>query len=311
MIGRKDFSLRSQQNQSLSYDLVKKEDVTVITILIDLLVGGAIGLTLGLLGGGGSILTVPALVYLVGQSPQTAVTASLIIVGANSMLGAYFHRAQGTLNWRVALTFGGVGMIAAYWSAGLSHFFSSTVLLILFALLMIAVGALMILRKTPTEDTAKTHSWPAILLGGAGVGMLTGFLGVGGGFLIVPALVMLVGLPMRQAVGTSLVIIAMNSLAGVLGHLGQTAIDYVTIALFVAAGLGGTFLGTALTKIIRAEQLRQLFAGFVILLALFLLYDNLPKLYTKAAVVAAPETLLAAVTTHSLPTGTFGGSEGR
>ncbi|MCE7984864.1 MAG: sulfite exporter TauE/SafE family protein [Caldilinea sp. CFX5] len=272
---------------------VEKEGVTVITILIDLLVGAAIGLTLGLLGGGGSILTVPALVYLVGQSPQMAVTASLIIVGANSLLGAYFHRAQGTLNWRVALTFGGVGMIAAYWSAGLSHLFSSTMLLILFALLMIVVGALMILRKTPTENASKPHSWPATLLSGAGVGILTGFLGVGGGFLIVPALVMLVGLPMRQAVGTSLVIIAMNSLAGLLGHLGQTSIDYVTITLFVVAGLGGTFLGTALTKVIRAEQLRRLFAGFVIVLALFLLYDNVPKLLPIHAKETTKET-----TTH-------------
>lgn len=255
----------------------------MIAILTDLLVGCAIGLTLGLLGGGGSILTVPALVYLVGQSPQVAVTASLIIVGANSVLGAYFHRAQGTLNWRVALTFGGVGMIAAYWSAGLSHLFSSTMLLILFAILMLVVGALMILRKTPAEQPHNAHSWFVILASGASVGVLTGFLGVGGGFLIVPALVMLVGLPMRQAVGTSLVIIAMNSLAGLLGHLNQTAIDYVTVALFVVAGLAGTFLGVSLTKVIRAEQLRRLFAGFVILLALFLLYDNLPKLYGSAA----------------------------
>lgn len=254
----------------------------MITILLDLLIGGAIGLTLGLLGGGGSILTVPALVYLVGQSPQVAVTASLMIVGANSLLGAYFHRAQGTLNWRVALSFGGVGMLAAYWAAGLSHLFSSTLLLILFALLMIAVGALMILRKTPTEESQRAHSWAVILASGAGVGLLTGILGVGGGFLIVPALVMLVGLPMRQAVGTSLVIIAMNSLAGLLGHLGQTSLDYGTIALFVGAGLVGTFLGVSLTKVIQAEQLRRIFAGFVIVLALFLLYDNLPKLYAGA-----------------------------
>lgn len=266
--------------------LCKKEKVTVIAILIDLLVGCTIGLTLGLLGGGGSILTVPALVYLVGQSPQVAVTASLIIVGANSLLGAYFHRAQGTLNWRVALTFGGVGMIAAYWAAGLSHLFSSTMLLILFAVLMLVVGTLMILRKTPAEETHSTRSWVVILASGAGVGLLTGILGVGGGFLIVPALVMLVGLPMRQAVGTSLVIIAMNSLAGLLGHLGQTALDYGTISLFVAAGLAGTFLGVYLTKMIRAEQLRRMFAGFVILLALFLLYDNLPKLYASASALS-------------------------
>jgi len=265
----------------------------MIAILTDLLIGCVIGLTLGLLGGGGSILTVPALVYLVGQSPQVAVTASLMIVGTNSLLGAYFHRAQGTLNWRVALSFGGAGMIAAYWAAGLSQLFSSTMLLILFALLMLGVGALMLMRKTPIEKPHSSHNWLVILASGAVVGILTGFLGVGGGFLIVPALVMLVGLPMRQAVGTSLVIIAMNSLAGLLGHLNQTTIDYVTVALFVVAGLIGTFLGVSLTKIIRPDQLRRLFAGFVILLALFLLYDNLPKLYTDAAVVALLNRLVA------------------
>ncbi|HRW07770.1 MAG TPA: sulfite exporter TauE/SafE family protein [Caldilineaceae bacterium] len=250
----------------------------MFSILIDLLVGGVIGLTLGLLGGGGSILTVPALVYIIGQTPQVAVTASLVIVGANSLLGAFFHRAQGTLNWRVALVFGGVGMVAAYFAAGLSHLLSSTLLLVLFALLMLVVGGLMIFRKTPSDGEHVAHGWFITVVAGLAVGVLTGFLGVGGGFLIVPALVMLVGLPMRQAVGTSLVVIAMNSLAGILGHLSQTQLDYMTISLFVLAGMAGTFAGTWLARRIQAEHLRRLFAAFVILLAIFLLYDNLPKL---------------------------------
>jgi len=249
-----------------------------MSILIDLLLGSLIGLSLGLLGGGGSILTVPALVYIVGQSPQVAVTASLVIVGANSVLGAFFHRQQGTLNWRVALVFGGAGMIAAYFAAGISHLLPSTVLLVLFAALMLVVGALMIFRKTPNNEHYARQGWLVTVAAGAGVGVLTGFLGVGGGFLIVPALVMLVGLPMRQAVGTSLVVIAMNSLAGILGHMSQTTLDYPVIALFVAAGLAGTFAGTCLAKRVHADHLRRLFAGFVILLAIFLLFDNLPKL---------------------------------
>ncbi len=113
---------------------------------------------------------------------------------------------------------------------------------------------------------------------GAGVGLLTGLLGVGGGFLIVPALVMLVGLPIQQAVGTSLIVITMNSLAGFLGHLNSLAIDYTTIAIFVAAGLIGTLLGAQLAKRVHPQQVRQLFAGFVILLAMFLLYDNVGKI---------------------------------
>src|SRR5512142_2360721 len=104
---------------------------------LDLALGFSIGLSLGLLGGGGSILTVPALVYIVGQTPQVAVTASLAIVGANSALGAFFHRAQGTLNWRLALVFGGVGMLTSYLAAGLSKLFAPTALLVAFAVLML------------------------------------------------------------------------------------------------------------------------------------------------------------------------------
>jgi uncharacterized membrane protein YfcA len=244
---------------------------------IDLLLGFAIGLTLGFLGGGGSILTVPALVYIVGQSPQTAVTASLIIVGMNSAMGAFFHRTQGTLNWRVALLFGGAGMITAYLSAGLSKFLPPTVLLILFALLMLIVGSFMIFSKPPVGEQSG-RGLLVTILSGAGVGILTGFLGVGGGFLIVPALVMLVGLPIRQSVGTSLVVIAMNSLAGLLGHLHGAQVDLTLIALFVVAGLAGSLSGTRLSKIIKPDQLRTSFALFVMLLAVFLLADNLRKL---------------------------------
>ena len=170
--------------------------------LIDGLLGFAIGLALGFLGGGGSILTVPALVYIVGQSPQAAVTASLVIVGANAGMGAMLHRNQNTLNWRVALLFGGVGMVTAYFAAGLSGLVAPNVLLSLFALLMLVVGTLMLLQKSPIRADEPLRSGWVTALSGAGVGVLTGFLGVGGGFLIVPALVMLVGLPIRQAVGT-------------------------------------------------------------------------------------------------------------
>lgn len=250
----------------------------MLPFILDSLLGFVIGLTLGFLGGGGSILTVPALVYLVGQSPQAAVTASLMIVGMNSALGAFFHRTQGTQNWRVALLFGGAGMVAAYLSAGLSKLLPSTVLLVLFALLMLLVGGLMIFSKPPQTQEQSTLPWLTTLVSGAGVGVLTGFLGVGGGFLIVPALVMLVGLPIRQAVGTSLIVIAMNSLAGFLGHLDGASIDLGVVTIFVVAGLFGSLAGTRLTKLIKPDQLRTSFALFVMLLAVFLLYDNLQKL---------------------------------
>ncbi len=244
-------------------------------LAIDLALGFAIGASLGLLGGGGSILTVPALVYVVGQTPQAAVTASLMIVGVNSALGAVMHRAQGTLNWRVAVVFGGVGMAAAYLSAGWSRWVSPTTLMILFALLMLTVGLLMILKPQPVNGDGRGRGWGATVLSGAMVGVLTGFLGVGGGFLIVPALVMLVGLPIRQAVGTSLVVIAMNSLAGFLGHLSGAAMDLQVVTIFVGAGLMGALVGARLARVVHPDHLRKAFAFFVIGLALFLLADNL------------------------------------
>jgi uncharacterized membrane protein YfcA len=247
-------------------------------LILDILLGFGIGLSLGLLGGGGSILTVPALVYLVGQSPQAAVTASLVIVGTNSAMGAFMHRAQGTLNWKVALVFGGTGMAMAYLAAGWSKAIPSTTLMVLFAALMLVVGLFMMLRPTPLGSDDGGRGWLVTVLSGAGVGLLTGFLGVGGGFLIVPALVMLVGLSMRQAVGTSLIVIAMNSLAGFLGHLNGPAIDIQLVAIFVTAGLTGALVGTRLTRIVQPEHLRKAFAVFVIVLAIFLLVDNLQKM---------------------------------
>ncbi|MBI5667867.1 MAG: sulfite exporter TauE/SafE family protein [Chloroflexi bacterium] len=248
------------------------------TLALSLGLGFGIGALLGMLGGGGSILTVPALVYLIGQTPQVAVTTSLAIVGANSALGVMFHRAHGTLNWRVALLFGGVGMVVSYLAAGLSKLFPPTLLLVVFAGLMLVVGLLMLTRRHADCEEGKPVNLVRLLVSGAGVGLLTGVLGVGGGFLIVPALVMLVGLPIQQAIGTSLVVIAMNSLAGFLGHLGGVPLDLGLIAVFVIAGLAGTFTGARLANRLHADRLRRTFAVFVMALAFFLLVDNLPKL---------------------------------
>lgn len=249
------------------------------SLLLNMVLGFSIGGTLGLLGGGGSILTVPALVYLVGQTPQVAVTTSLAIVGANSVLGAFFHRTQGTLNWRVAIGFGGTGTIVSYYAAGLSKHFSPEALMVAFALLMLLVGAILVRKRAIRSHSNRNDDLKAwkVIAGGASVGLLTGILGVGGGFLIVPALVMLVGMPMHHAVGTSLVVIAMNSLAGFLGHLSGITLDLPLIAVFIAAGIAGTYAGARLSHRLNAELLRRSFAVFVIGLALFLLYDNLPK----------------------------------
>ena len=154
------------------------------------------------------------------------------------------------------------------------------VLLVAFAIVMLLVGGLMLTRgDSPSAEISKPRSLPVVIASGAGVGLMTGVLGVGGGFLIVPALVMLVGLPMQMAVGTSLIIIAMNSLAGFLGHAGDGSFNLTLTAIFTAAGLLGTFSGARLNKFLPAGKLQKVFAWFVILLAFFLLYDNLPHIF--------------------------------
>ena len=245
---------------------------------LELLLGFSIGLSLGLLGGGGSILTVPALVYLVGQTPQAAVTTSLAIVGANSLMGASFHGTQGTLNWRIALTFGWVGMLTAFLASGFSKLLPPAVLLIAFAVLMLIIGVFLLLRKEGVETTISEKPLWVTLVSGATVGLLTGVLGVGGGFLIVPALVVLVGLPMQMAVGTSLVVITMNSIAGLLGHINDGSFQPLLILVFTVSGLAGTFAGSRLARYLPAKKLQSVFAFFVILLAIFLLADNFNKI---------------------------------
>ena len=251
----------------------------MLNIPLDVLLGFGIGFSLGLLGGGGWILTVPALVYLVGQPPQAAVTTSLAIVGANSLLGAALHRSDGSLNWRIALLFGGTGMFASYLAANLARNLPPALVMVLFAALMLLVSIMMWAYQPPIQANQYAHRrfW-VIPASGAGVGAITGLLGVGGGFLIVPALVMLVGMPMYEALGTSLLIIAANSLTGFLGHLSAGGADLPLTLVFVAAGLAGIYSGTHLAQRIPVAALRRTFAGFVFLLAIFLIWDNLPKL---------------------------------
>ena len=248
-------------------------------IPLELALGLGIGLALGLLGGGGSLLTVPALVYLVGQTPQVAVTTSLAIVGANSMVGAMFHSSHQKLDWKAALVFGSAGMLISYLSAKISRQIPPELLLVIFALLMIGIGLMLLFRRVQEEGAAYLAKplW-LVFLSGAGVGLLTGILGVGGGFLVLPALVMLVGLPVQIAVGTSLIIIAMNSIAGFLGHLTNSSLDWMITLVFTSTGLVGTFIGMRLSRLLCSSRLQRVFAVFVIVLAIFLLVDNFPKL---------------------------------
>ncbi len=236
-------------------------------------IGLGVGVLLGTLGGGGSILAVPLLVYAAGMPPQAAVTTSAAMVGVNSALGAVFHGRRGALNGRVALLFGGAGVVLSYAAAGWSRSFDPGALMAAFALLMLVVGVFMLRAPLPAAHDDRPVSWLKVLLSGALVGLVTGLLGVGGGFLIVPALIMLLGLPVREAIGTSLLIIAMNSAASFAGHFGGFTFEAGLIAVALATGVAGTALGARLGERLPADQLRRAFAWFVIGLAIVMLVD--------------------------------------
>ena len=234
-----------------------------------------VGVSLGLLGGGGSILAVPLLVYVARLDVHVAIGMSLAIVGATSLGGAIVHARAGRVDLRAALVFGVAGMVAAPFGARASHAVEHRVLLLLFAGLMIVVGGLM-LRGRRRVAGAATHP-PlrlAVIGAGLGVGALTGFLGVGGGFLIVPALTLLAGLPIHTAVGTSLLVIALNAGAGLVGHLRQGEIPLEMTAAFTAASLLGALVGGRLSSRFDPARLRRAFAAFVLLVGLVLLAAN-------------------------------------
>jgi uncharacterized membrane protein YfcA len=252
------------------------------SMALALLFSGAIGVSLGLLGGGGSILAVPMLVYVAGVAAQEAVAMSLAIVGATSVIASILHGRQGRLDTKVAALFGGVGMVGAFIGAQFTHRVSNAVLLVVFAVLMLLVGLLMLRRqqREPTTTSApRDRSLPRVLLAGLGVGGVTGFLGVGGGFLIVPALVLCTTVPMHVAVGTSLLVIAINSAAGFVGHLGQGNVPLALTGAFTVAAVAGTFVGAHMAGRLPAHRMRRLFAGFVMAVALFLITANYHALF--------------------------------
>ena len=245
--------------------------------LLALALSSLIGVSLGLLGGGGSILAVPVLVYVAGLDPHAAVGSSLAIVGATALVGGLVHARHGRADLRAAAMFAGAGMLGAPLGSLAAPLVSGRTLLLLFASLMHVVSALM-LRGRPSARAAGGRRPAAVLAAGFGVGALTGFLGVGGGFLIVPALVLLGGLPMRLAVGTSLLVIAINSAAGFLGHLGEGGAGAVLTGAFTLASVLGAFAGQRLAGRLSPDSLRTAFGLLVLLLGGFLLVKSVPAL---------------------------------
>jgi uncharacterized membrane protein YfcA len=231
------------------------------------------GLALGLLGGGGSILTVPILVYALGLPAKEAIATSLLVVGVTSAVAAASHARAGRVRWRTALAFGSAAMAGAFAGGRLASFISPETLLALFGGVMLATAVAML---RPLRVARGEPRLARIVLDGLVVGGVTGLVGAGGGFLVTPALVLFGGLPMPIAVGTSLAVIAMKSLAGLAGYLGHVRIDLSLASVVTLAAVGGSLVGARLSSRISAASLRRGFALFVIAMALFVLAAQLP-----------------------------------
>ncbi len=263
---------------------------TALTIALAVLVG----ISLGLLGGGGSILTVPLLAYVAGMDPKPAVATSLLVVGVTSAVAAVSHARAGRVRWRTAMLFGLAAMAGAYSGGWLARFVPGTTLLIAFALIMVAAGVAMLRgRKDITGTAAQPLPVIRITLIGLVVGVISGLVGAGGGFLLVPALTLLAGLPMPVAVGTSLVVIAMQSLAGFAGHLSSEHIDWRLAAFVSIAAVAGALIGGRLIAFVQPDSLRVVFGWFVLMMASLILAEEVSP---AVGVAAASITLGAAGT---------------
>jgi uncharacterized membrane protein YfcA len=243
-----------------------------------------IGISLGLIGGGGSILAAPILIYVMSVPPQSAFAMTLVIVGFASVIGAIPHWRQGNVNLNTVILFSPAAMLGAYLGARLVSlpFITPTIQLITFGVVMLIASITMIRKgNNQTESTVKKADrqtnhlfvprWLAIALEGLAVGVLTGFIGIGGGFLVIPALVLLGNVPMKEAVGTSLIILALKSVTGFAGYVGNVPIDWNLLISFTIAASIGILAGSYLNQFVSAKQLEKGFGYFVLAVAIFVL----------------------------------------
>jgi uncharacterized protein len=254
-----------------------------------------IGISLGMIGGGGSILTVPVLVYLMGVDPVLATAYSLFIVGSTSLVGGIQKHYQGFTNTKNALIFGGPAIIGVYSVRkyvmpsipdDVGVFFGIDItkgllVMLMFAILMVVASVTMIRSNNNSENNQRTfnkthwYTYVIILLEGLVVGAITGFVGAGGGFLIIPALVLITGLPMKQAVGTSLIIIAAKSLIGFLGDMSNEEINWTLLAVFTGLAITGIFVGSKLSQNIEGAKLKKAFGWFVLVMGIYIIAREL------------------------------------
>ena len=245
----------------------------------------AIGLSLGMLGSGGSILTVPVLTYLVGQPEKLAIASSLAIVGGISVLAMLPFAYRREVDWRSVLWFGLPGMAGTWSGAVVAQHLPGVVQMLLFAGIMLLAAWRMLASDAATALVADAPARSQLQLVGSGllVGAITGLVGVGGGFLIVPALILLVGMQMRRAVGTSLVVIATNSFSGFFKYAGtlkalHLILDWQVISAFILIGGVGTVAGNMIGARLPQQRLKQVFGALLVLLSLFMMFREIPKL---------------------------------
>ena len=240
-----------------------------VAVAVAVVLAWGVGLSLVVIGSGGSILALPILVYLLDVEPPAAVAMTMVVVGTTSLAGSYIHYRRGHFHAKAALLLGSAGVVGAFVGAQLTPLVAPVHLLRLFAGIMLMVGVVM-LRPLALRPGARCHRVRCFGIG-IGVGILTGFLGVGGGFLIVPALVILAGVDAKRAVGASLAIIAVNSAGGLLGQAGTTTVDWpITLTILVPA-LVGMWMGVRVGAHVSQEQLRVGFAWSVLAVAVGIL----------------------------------------
>ncbi len=268
-----------------------------MTELLGYISAVVIGFTLGLIGGGGSILTVPVLVYLVGVAPVLSTAYSLFIVGVASLVGSFNYMRQGLVSYKTALLFAVPSLTAVYvtrrWivpaipeqiaqlsvGGGDDFILTKDIAVMVFFAIIMALASFSMIRSGKKEekhhDEEIRYNYPMILLEGTFVGVLTGLVGAGGGFLIIPALVILARLPMKLAIGTSLLIIATKSLVGFLGDVNVQPIDWTFLLIFTAIAVGGILIGTYTSRFVAAQQLKAGFGWFVLVMAGYILINEL------------------------------------